>query len=269
MLIAQISDLHIKRFGKLAYRHVDTAAALEKAVAALNALNPAPDLVLATGDLVDEGSDEEYGRLRDLLAPLRAPVYVLPGNHDERAAMRRAYPHTPEWNGFIQYTLEDWPVRIVVADTIIPGKTGGTLCRARLDWLDETLAQQPDRPTIVALHHPPLKTGIALMDPLGLDDPAPLAAVLQKHGQVERLLCGHVHRPIQARFAGTIMSVCPSPAHQMPLEFELAPQPGVIVEPPGYQLHRWADGVLVTHTAVIGDYGPQVPIYGKNGEFLG
>ncbi len=270
MLIAQISDLHIKRFGRLAYRQVDTAAALERAVAALCALDPQPDILLATGDLVDEGSAEEYGRLRDLLSPLRMPLFLLPGNHDERRALCAAFPDTPLWNGFVQYTVEDWPVRIVVVDTVIPGKTGGDLCAERLNWLGARLDEQPDRPTIVALHHPPLRTGLALMDPLGLADAEPLAAVLRRHEQVERLVCGHVHRAIQARFAGTIMSVCPSTAHQMPLDFKPQERPGVVLEPAGYQLHLWQEGgPLVTHTAVIGEYGPLIPIYGPDGRFLG
>jgi 3',5'-cyclic AMP phosphodiesterase CpdA len=267
VIVAQISDLHIKRHGKLAYGVVDTAAALERSVAALNRLNPQPDLVLATGDLVDEGSEEEYGRLRDILSPLRMPVFALPGNHDERGALRQAFP-TLAGDGFVQYTIEDWPVRIVVADTVIPGETGGTLCRERLAWLDARLAEQPDRPTIVALHHPPIRTGLPLMDRLGMDDAAPLDALLRRHGQVERVVAGHVHRPIQARFGGTVVSICPSTAHQLNLELRPDATPGFVLEPAGYQLHLWNDGPLVTHTAVVGDFGGPHPFRRPDGSVL-
>jgi 3',5'-cyclic AMP phosphodiesterase CpdA len=96
------------------------------------------------------------------------------------------------------------------------------------------------------------------MDRYGLLQGAPeLAAIVATHPQVERVLCGHLHRPIQARFAGTLASTCPSPAHQIPLELVPAGVERFVLEPPGYQLHRWADGLLVTHTAVIGDWpGP-------------
>ena len=92
MLIAQLSDPHIKLPGRLAYRQVDTATLLGKAVAHLNQLDPAPDLVVITGDLTDVGSPQEYAHLRQLLSPLKAPLIVVPGNHDEREALRNAVP---------------------------------------------------------------------------------------------------------------------------------------------------------------------------------
>ena len=92
MLIAQITDTHITRDRKPAYNRVDTAAFLERAVAHVNAMEPRPDIVVMTGDLVDEGSAGEYAILRDILAPLSMPVYLMPGNHDERGALRAGFP---------------------------------------------------------------------------------------------------------------------------------------------------------------------------------
>ena len=91
MLLAQISDLHIKRPGALAYRRVDTAAYLSRCVAALNALEPRPDAVIVTGDLVDQGEPEQYEHLKALLAPLAIPYYLLVGNHDLSPAAGRAH----------------------------------------------------------------------------------------------------------------------------------------------------------------------------------
>ncbi|MBF5013816.1 metallophosphoesterase, partial [Burkholderia pseudomultivorans] len=137
MLLAQISDLHIKRPGQLAYRRVDTAAALARCIARLNALVPRPDAVLVTGDLTDFGHDDEYRHLRELLAPLEIPYYLMVGNHDDRAGLRRAFPDRPELQGgeFVQYALDVGSVRVLALDSQVPGASHGDLCDARLGWL--------------------------------------------------------------------------------------------------------------------------------------
>src|SRR5436305_3103639 len=159
MIIAQISDTHIVAPGKLfrcpvqgsaadserGYREFDTAAYLARAVATLNALVPRPDVAVVTGDLVDHGEPEEYEHLRALLRPLAMPVFVIPGNHDARDPLRAAFGgdgYLPA-DGFLQYTVEDYPLRLVALDTLIPGKHSGSLCAERLRWLDRTLAAQP------------------------------------------------------------------------------------------------------------------------------
>ena len=144
MLIAQLTDTHITRPGELAYGVVDTAACLERVVAAIGRLAPPPDIVVVTGDLVDHGVAEEYEQLRQLLAPLPMPVFVIPGNHDARGPLRAAFGgdgYLPR-EGFLHYTVEEWPLRLVALDTLVPGEVGGTLCEERLGRafakLDET-----------------------------------------------------------------------------------------------------------------------------------
>src|SRR5260370_28571657 len=136
MLIAQISDMHVKPPGELLYKRIDTAGFLERAVAHVMALDPRPDIVLATGDLVDGGKPEEYALLRQLLAPLAMPVYLIPGNHDARDAMREAFPdhaYLPP-SGFLQYAIEGLAVRLIALDTRGDGKNHGALCPERVDW---------------------------------------------------------------------------------------------------------------------------------------
>ena len=134
------------------------------------------------------------------------------------------------------------------------------LCAERLDWLDRTLAGAPDRPTLVMMHHPPFVTGIDYMDKFGLENTAGLAAVIARHPQVERILCGHLHRPIDRRFAGTVAGTAPSTAHQIGLDLVPAAPLHFMFEPPGYQLHLWReDSGLVTHTAVLGDWPGSSP----------
>jgi 3',5'-cyclic AMP phosphodiesterase CpdA len=265
MLIGQISDLHIKANGKLSYRVVDTAGMLARCVDHVLALKQRPDVLLVTGDLVDFGRPEEYATLKALLAPLPMPYYLIPGNHDERGALRDAFPehgYLRQWEPFVQYAIDDWPVRIVALDTVIPGKSGGELCSERLAWLDATLAAAPGSPTVVIMHHPPFETGIGHMDDIGLDGSKALAAVIGRHPNVERVLCGHIHRPIQMRFAGTIASVCPSPAHQVALDLAPDAPSRFVMEPPAYQIHQWsAETGVVSHTAFIGEFAGPFPFY--------
>ena len=145
MLIAQVTDTHIKSEGRLAYGKVDTAANLARCVEHLVRLDPRPDIVLMTGDLADFGRPEEYRLLRRLIAPLECPVHVIPGNHDDReisAAPSRTMT-TCRATGVLQYVLEDYPVRLIGLDTTIPVHAGGTMCTLRLQWLDRTLAAGP------------------------------------------------------------------------------------------------------------------------------
>jgi Icc protein len=260
MLIAQLSDTHITTPGKLVYGIVDTASALERAVTALNRLCPLPDVTVVTGDLVDRGKPEEYAHLRALLAPLRMPAFVIPGNHDAREPMREAFitdGYLPA-QGFLNYVIDYQPLRIVGLDTVVPGEDGGALCGDRLRWVDRTLSAVSERPTLVLMHHPPFATGISRMDRMGLDGSADFARIIRRHPQVERITCGHLHRPIECRFAGTVAGTAPSTAHQVVLDLRPEAPLSFAFEPPGYQLHYWRDGVgLITHTAAIGDWpGP-------------
>jgi 3',5'-cyclic AMP phosphodiesterase CpdA len=261
MLIAQISDMHIKPEGELLYKRIDTAGYLERAVAHILELDPRPDIVLATGDLVDGGKPEEYDLLRRLLAPLPMPVYLIPGNHDARDAMRAGFPdHTylPA-NGFLQYAVDGGPVRLLALDTLVPGKTHGELCEERLRWLERRLGEG-DRPTVLFMHHPPFDCGIATFDRHRLNKgDVELAALVRRHANVERVLCGHVHRPIQMRWAGTLASIAPSTAHQATLDLHDDAPLSMMMEPPALALHQWRPGTgLVTHISYIGDYdGPR------------
>jgi Icc protein len=276
MLVAQITDLHIVAAGKLfhsprraipeadpTWSHIDTAACLARAVATLNTLTPRPDVTVITGDLTEHGAPEEYANLRGLLAGFEMPVYVILGNHDSREALRAAFAGDGYFpaSGFLHYAINDYPMRLVGLDTHIPGAGGGELCQERLAWLDETLAAAPDEPTLVLMHHPPFPTAIEHMDRSGLADPASFAAVVAKHSQIERILCGHLHRTIDTRFAGTIAGTAPGAAHQLQLDLTPDGRAQFNFEPPGYQLHLWRDGRLITHTAVIGDYPGPFPYH--------
>jgi 3',5'-cyclic AMP phosphodiesterase CpdA len=265
MLIAQLSDPHIRLPGQKAYRVVATDAFLPPAVAAVNAQDPRPDVVIISGDLTDFGRPAEYAHLKHMLDRLEMPYLLLPGNHDDRDALAQVFPdhaYLKGVDGHVQYVVEDYPVRIVVLDTVVPGQSHGTLCERRLAWLADRLAEAPERPTVIAMHHPPFNTGIGHMDRIGLLQGAgALARIVGAHGNVERILCGHLHRSIQRRFAGTIASTCPSPAHQVALDLRADGPSAFVMEPPAFLLHDWRDGGLVSHLAYIGPYAGPYPFH--------
>jgi len=264
--LVQLSDTHIRVPGALAYGRVDTAGFLARAVAQVRAL-PQPDAVIVTGDLTDFGRAEEYAHLRSLLAPLTCPVYLMPGNHDDRAQLRLAFAeHRYLRQGAagdsdpIQYAVDLGGLRLVAADSVVPRATHGALDEPRLAQLERLLAASPGTPTILAMHHPPFRTGIDQMDEIVLLEGAEaLAELVARYPSIERIICGHLHRSIQARFAHTIAMTAPSTAHQVQLDLTSQTEPAFVMEPPGYLIHAWSeDGRVVTHQAAIGTFAGRI-----------
>ncbi|PPC76120.1 phosphodiesterase [Pokkaliibacter plantistimulans] len=268
-IVAQISDLHIKAGGKLSYKRVDTLRALQHAVTRLNSLRPRPDVVVITGDLVDFGRAEEYATLRQALQPLQMPFYLIAGNHDERQALRAAFPehgYLHQQDRFLQWCIDDYPLRLIGLDSTVPGQPHGELCPQRLAWLENTLAAAPAKPTLVMLHHPPFISGIGHMDVQRLFNSEQLAAVIRRHPQVERVLCGHLHRSIQQRFAGTLVCCCPGTSHQVALDIDPQAPSRFVMEPPAYLLHWWTEEqALITHTGMLDEYDGPYPFFDAHG----
>lgn len=256
MLIAHISDLHIRPPGQPAHRVSDTYALSARALQAVAALDPRPDLLLISGDLADRGLPEEYAHLRALLAGLGLPVLMLPGNHDVRAAMIAGLdlgPHARTGDGFVQFLADLGGLRLIGLDTLVSGQSAGALCETRLAFLEEALATAGHRPVVIAMHHPPFDSGIAHMDRIRLSEGAErFRAIVGRHAGIERILCGHHHRPIQARFAGTMAQIAPSVSHQVTLDLAPDALATIQMEPPAYHLHSYRPQTgLVTHTAYV------------------
>jgi len=271
--IAQISDLHIKPPGSLAYGRVDTARALERCVAALNAFNPAPDFVVISGDLADTPTAEEYGHLKRLLAPLKLPFAGIPGNHDSRELMRAAFPQGYAFpSGPLNQHVEIAGLDLLLLDSSVPGKPHGELDQPTLQWLDATLASAPDRPALLFLHHPPFKTGIWHMDAQNLLNAGELAPVVRRHPRVQLIATGHVHRAMLTMFAGVPTTICPVPNHAVDLDLKQLREPSFKVEPPAFHLHSWFPGEgfgsIVTHHVPIGDFDGPHPFFGPDGKSL-
>ena len=274
LLIAQISDLHIKRPGESAYGIVDTAAALERCIAHLNKMRPKPNLVVCSGDLVDGGADEEYDHLKRLLAPLAYPLLVIPGNHDAREPLRRAFPDQPYATsaGALNCLVKLDALDIVLLDSSVPGMSYGILDPQTLAWLDAVLDTSPERPALVFLHHPPFETGIAHMDFQNLRNAPEFSKILEHHPRVRLVAAGHVHRTVWTEFAGRPTGICPAPNHAVDLDIAGSSPPSFRLEPPAFHLHAWFAGAqygnLVTHFVPIGEFNGPYEFFGKDGRLL-
>ncbi len=273
-LIAQISDLHIKRPGELAYRHVDTAAALSRCVDELNRFSPRPDLIVISGDLADTPAKEEYDHLKTLLAPLEIPFVAIPGNHDDRGWMRAALPEQPyaQPDGALNLATSVGDLDIVLLDSSVPGASHGLLDADTLRWLDTMLGAAQKRPALLFLHHPPFVTGIGHMDVQDLRNAADLAAVLRRHRRTRLIAAGHVHRAVLTMFAGVAATICPAPNHAVALDLDARMPPSFRIEPPAFHLHAWFPGNdfgdVVTHFVPIGDFDGPHPFFGRDGKLL-
>jgi Icc protein len=257
MLLAHITDLHIGF--EPGNPDEPNAKRLQQVVASLQSLQPAPDGLLITGDLTEYGDADSYARLRQLLAPLAMPWFVAVGNHDVREQMLAAFPETPTNHGFVQYVVDLNGKRLIVLDTRDDQRQGGAFCERRAEWLRTCLAQAPDQPTLIALHHPPLPVGIDWMDPnahAGWTDR--LGKIVSEAPQIVAVVGGHLHRPVTARWAGTVYVGTSSTAPQLALDLlptnvEPDGRPLIVTEAPAYALHRWSEAGLVSHFATAGD----------------
>jgi 3',5'-cyclic AMP phosphodiesterase CpdA len=234
--LAQLTDLHIREPGRLTYRRIDTAQYLERAVQSVLALPQQPHALVITGDLTDFGRPAEYAHLRSLLAPLgELPIYLLPGNHDDRDGLRAAFPEHA-WlrsEGFIQYAVDIGDLRLIALDTVVPGHSEGALCEERLQWLELQLTASEGRPVVIAMHHPPFETLIGHMDKIGL---------LQGARALEDLV-----------------------------RLDLAPDAASAwtLEPPGFMLHALPQGGrLVSHAVASGQFDGPHPFWDAQGRLI-
>ncbi|MCU0885554.1 MAG: phosphodiesterase [Beijerinckiaceae bacterium] len=271
VLVAQITDLHIKAPGERAYGRVDTASALERLVLCLNGLRPRPDLVVISGDLVDGGSAAEYAHLKERLAELHLPFALTAGNHDERRAARAAFADQPFVPGeALNQHRRVGPLDIILLDSSVPGQSHGHLDAATLAWLEGVLDAPDAGPALLFMHHPPFRPGIWHMDRQGLRNADDLAAIVLRHPHVQLVAAGHVHRAITTRFAGTAASICPAPSHAVALDLDASLVPSFSFEPPAFHLHAWNPGeaLLTTHLVPVGTFDGPHPFFSSEGRLL-
>lgn len=265
VLIAQITDTHVgfepeagdEEFNFLRFR---------MAIDHLLEQHVQPDILILSGDIADKGASEAYERIKRTIARCEFPVHVMTGNHDRRDRLLEAFPDCPTIPGaagkrYAQYSLDVNGLRVLCLDTLKHGRHGGAFCEARAEWLAAELAAQPETPTLIVMHHPPVIAGIDWMDPRPHEAwLLRFRAAIEGHDQIVGIACGHLHRPVASMLDGLPVTITPAVAPAVsldlrPVDFHKADNRGIVdAEPPGYSLHRWKDGKLVTHFQPVGDW---------------
>jgi Icc protein len=248
-ILAQISDPHL---GEPPISGIKPKKSLREVLAAIEGLPNPVDAILVSGDLAEHAAPKEYALARGLIGGLGVPVHVLPGNKDDRATMRRAFDLPGEGDAPIDYAVDLGALRLVVVDSTIPGEDRGDFTAAQLEWLDATLADAPEQPTILAMHQPPLVTGMADWDSVIMRpaDRAALAAVIERHPQVRAIVGGHLHRLTASALAGRPVIVAPSTFIQARPDFERE-KIKLRDHFRGFLLHVLRDGELSTQVEIV------------------
>jgi 3',5'-cyclic AMP phosphodiesterase CpdA len=224
-LIAQLSDIHAKAGGK-------SLAALGRAIEWLAVANP--DALIVSGDVSNPPWGEGYALVREALAPVPCPILMVPGNKDDRRAMRKAFPDAG-WadDGPLNIARTVGSTRIVGLDVTVPGEKYGDAAPV-LDWLREELRR--GEPVLLFMHQHPFHTGFAKVDSAPCQNAEALAdVILEGRARVLLLTAGHGHRAVFTEFAGVNAMMCPSLSKANVLEFGDRSAP--LVDPPGFAIH--------------------------------
>ncbi len=244
MIIAQVTDTHILPKGQswLEMPMTDVSNRLKSVVEQLNKLSPLPDVLLFTGDAIDTGGKEAYQHLKEILKPLCMPVYIIPGNHDNREEMRLAFSNESYMpsRGFIQYVVDDYPVRLIALDTHVPNKDYGLLCKERLSWLETKLKENPLKPTLLFMHHFPIKMGQKGFDNIICRMEGDFKNLIQSAPHIIGIITGHYHKMGVALFGGKLCFIAPSvaPSHYF-ATYEDLHVSAIDLVLPSFTLHRW------------------------------
>lgn len=267
-ILAQISDLHIKRDAKLAYGRVDTVAALNRAIDCINAFSPRIDAVLISGDLTDFGFHEDCEQLKELLQRLTVAYYLVPGNHDQREPLREVFSEQPfPVEGPLNWTVDTEFCRLIGLDSLVEKKPYGELAQETLAYLDAQL-KSSDKPTFVSFHHPPVSVGIDHMDVQNLQNASEVEDIIASYPHVAGVLCGHLHRYVVTQWANTQLIICPGTSHSVTMDLAEEAAPSFSMEPPAMLLHCVFGQRVITHSVFLSDFDGPYPFFNSDGSLI-
>lgn len=240
LVLVQLTDSHLFAEAEGHLLGMDTADSLRRVVDLVLAEQPCIDLLLASGDLSQDGSLESYRRFAELTAAIDAPARWFAGNHDEARVMQQACAGTERLQ--VVTDLGNW--RLIALDSSIPGTVFGQFDDAQLAQLDAALETAGERHVLLSFHHHPVSVGCSWLDPIGLRNAEALFAVLDRYPNLRCILWGHVHQEIDEQRNGVRLLASPSTCVQFAPgseEFQVSN------EAPGYRwLRLHADGALET-----------------------
>ncbi|MFA0088108.1 phosphodiesterase [Vibrio sp. 10N.261.51.F12] len=266
MLVAQLTDLHIKQGGKLAYKKVDTLKCLQRAVTHINRLVPKPDCTVITGDLGDFGTDAEYEIIHRELRKFTMPVHIVPGNHDHRDNLRcslssiAAFDHDTYCN-FVQHYGNQC---LIGLDSSVIGQPYGELSNETLEWLQQTLLANAEYQVTIFVHHPPMTVGLGHMDVQNLRNADALFEVLTSCRTLQGIVVGHLHRPISAMWRGIPVWVGPSHSHSVTLDLNDNAPSSFSMEPPMIRLLSLTGDGVTSHLSYIEHSQGPYPFFDEN-----
>ncbi|MXZ76335.1 MAG: phosphodiesterase [Gemmatimonadetes bacterium] len=209
MRIVQLSDPHIVPAAKQPVHGQDTLERLRAAVNAVNRLSPSPDLVVMTGDQINDGTEASYRAFKDVISHLRFPCHMALGNHDYRPVFRQVMLEDSRADSAsYYYSLERLGHRIIVLDTLDEGEVSGRLDDDQLDWLEQELSSGLS--SVICMHHPPVPVGVAWMDELILQDNERFLEICGAAAALRLILCGHVHHDFRMDVGNATVLTAPS-----------------------------------------------------------
>lgn len=247
-LAIQLTDTHILPPGKVLYNQIDTALHLRETVKQINRMRPRPDVLIVTGDVAERGDKASYLHFLELTAPLKMPVYVVPGNHDRPQTMAEVFEGTtcfPVTDVTYQYAVEDLPFRILGINSRRDGSELPEFDEKRSFWLRHQL-ELSDKPTLIALHHPPMVTGIEFIDMGGSEWFQEFRSILADHEQVKLVICGHCHTDLSGRVGRVPVYMAPANSHRLIANRGIDSAPSSIIAPTAPTLHHFIDGEFLS-----------------------
>jgi Icc protein len=248
-MLVQLTDSHLFGEPDTAMLGVNTDASLRAVLRQIEADGKHPDLLLATGDLSQDGEAASYRRFATILGEAeglaRAQIRCLPGNHDQPAVLRQ---ELAQWSAPVT-DVGAW--RVVALDTTVPGSNAGHLPDSQLDLLEAALAEAPGRHTLIAMHHNPMQMDSHWHDSMMIDNPQALFKRLARWPQARVLLWGHVHHEFDRRRHNLRMLATPSTCFQ----FSIRDGKHVVDNmAPGYRwIKLYQDGSMATGVRRVQD----------------
>ena len=260
-IVLQISDTHIAAHGRLVSDKLDTASAFESLVKRIIQIRSEigkVDAIIASGDISDDGTANSYEIFKNIIEKLDIPTFVIPGNHDSRSRLRDAFsvdgylPKVGKLNWHVP--LADF--HLIGLDSLVEGMPGGEVDTSTLAFLSDKFEALDSAPVLLALHHPPFKSGIKFMDEIGLQGVRHFHNVLKSYNGEVRLICGHIHNLMVMNVAGHVALSAPAPTSSFSYNLQDNALKGFMRIEDGFLLHRWSNGFQSVRISTHKGEGP-------------